>query len=147
MRTICADYSVEPELVLAVMKAESGFDEDASSGAGAIGIMQILPDTAQWICAMRAIEYDESKLLEAEYNIGLGVWYLEYLAYFDNRDWQLAAYNAGEGTVKGWIKEGLTVENIPYSETRTYVKKVNAYYKLFNKRNKNGPRFVNIGLY
>lgn len=131
----CASYSIEPELVLAVMKAESDFDTDAVSEAGAVGIMQILPSTAEWICNIRGIEYNESELYDAEFNISLGVWYLEYLSYFEDRNWQLAAYNAGEGTVRGWIEQGFSIKNIPYSETKGYVDKVNKYYKLFKKRN------------
>lgn len=132
---ICRDYSVEPELALAVMKTESNFYTDAESSAGAIGIMQLLPTTAEWICAIRDIEYKQEYLYDAQFNISLGVWYLEYLAYFDNRDWQLAAYNAGEGTVKGWLDNGIALENIPYSETRAYIDKVNKYYSIFKKRN------------
>ncbi len=134
VQNVCDDYAVEPELALAVIKAESNFNPDAVSRAGAIGIMQLLPTTAEWICALLGIEYRQAMLFDAEYNIRLGVWYLEYLSYFDDRDWQLAAYNAGEGKVREWQQAGVTVDSIPYFETRHYVEKVNNYYSLFKKR-------------
>ncbi|NCA67775.1 MAG: lytic transglycosylase domain-containing protein [Clostridia bacterium] len=132
---ICEDYAIEPELALAVCKAESNFNTNVVSRAGAIGIMQILPSTALWICELRNMEYKEEYLYRAEFNIELGVWYLSYLSYFEDRNWQLAAYNAGEGTVKNWQKQGINLENIPYSETRSYIDKVNKYYDIFKKRN------------
>lgn len=124
-----ADY----RLVLAVMKAESGFKENAVSPKGAIGIMQIMPDTGEWISRQAKIpDYDESKLYDAETNVKIGSWYLGYLSDRFSHDMALAAYNAGPERVKNWTEEGIeSADDIPFAETRKYVKKVNIYYSFY----------------
>ncbi len=127
-----------PSLVYAVIKAESNFDEGAKSGAGAVGLMQILPSTAQFVCERENIDYDEARLLEGEYNVLVGCVYLKYLKekFFDETA-VLAAYNAGEGTVDKWLKErtlshdGVHLNRIPYGETRAYVKKIKKFLKFY----------------
>lgn len=125
-------------LVLSVIKAESGFDADATSNAGACGLMQVLPSTAAFIAQRNGIEgYD---LYRAEDNIRLGCLYLRYLEErFSDRTTVLAAYNAGEGTVRQWLKnadysaDGVRLFCIPYSETERYVKKIEKYYWNYRK--------------
>ena len=128
----CADYGLESNLVYAIMKQESGFDEDAVSPKGAKGLMQLMPDTAQWAASKIGIDYDESKLTEPAYNIRLGTWYLSYLSQEFSGDITkvLAAYNAGDGNVTAWLADGVwdgTLANaasIPFPETANYVVKV-----------------------
>ncbi len=129
---------VEPSLVYAVMKAESGFDEHAKSRAGAIGLMQLKPSTAEFICGRFNIPFEASRLEEGEYNAILGCTYLKYLIdKFEITETALAAYNAGEGTVSKWLEEkaysddGKRLKSIPYKETRQYVKKVLRCRKIY----------------
>lgn len=129
---------IAPSLVYAVMKAESNFREDAVSRAGALGLMQLMPSTAEFICAREGIGYERERLLEGEYNVRLGCLYLKYLLErFPDRRAALAAYNAGEGTVRDWLRDpscsedGLTLRRIPYPETASYVKKVEKFRKIY----------------
>ena len=132
------ESGLDPHLVYSVIKAESSFREDAVSRSGAIGLMQLRPSTAEFICERTGIEYDRNKLTDAEYNIRLGCLYLRYLfEKFPVQDTALAAYNAGEGTVRGWLEDkkysddGATLKKIPYSETCDYVKKVKRARKCY----------------
>ncbi len=127
-----------PSLVYAVIKAESGFCEDAVSRAGAVGIMQIKPSTAEFICRKQGMAFVPDRLKEGEYNIVLGCGYLSYLIErFEDLRTALCAYNAGEGRVSGWLREqgetakGGALHDIPYAETRNYVKKVEKFCKFY----------------
>ena len=93
-------------LVYAVMKAESNFREGAESDAGAVGIMQLLPSTAAFVCEREGISFDAARLTEGEYNVTLGCAYLGYLMEEFEEETALAAYNAGEGRVREWLKDG-----------------------------------------
>lgn len=126
-------YQVDKFLAVSVMKVESNFAEGAISRSGAIGLMQIMPETAHWI-AYRLDEDPPSinELHDSDRNIKYGIWYLADLEEeFNGNDvLALAAYNAGRGNVWNWIEQGDWQENfsdidaIPYLETRNYVKKV-----------------------
>lgn len=118
-------------LVYAVMKAESGFSESAKSSAGAVGLMQLLPSTAEFICRRNGLKFEPDRLTEGEYNVRLGRLYLAYLSdRFGETETALAAYNAGEGVVSKWLKDaaispdGKKLAAIPYPETADFVKKV-----------------------
>lgn len=129
---------VEPALIFAVMKAESGFRERAKSEAGAMGLMQLMPATAEFICERSGTEFSKERLFEGGYNVKLGGMYLGYLLErFECEETAIAAYNAGEGTVSKWLKDGkysrdgTKLKRIPYPETRDYVKKVKKYRKIY----------------
>lgn len=129
---------VDPFLALAIIKAESKFDELSQSKAGAIGLMQLKPSTAEFVCMRERIAYEPDRLFEGEYNVTLGCKYLKYLfGRFGVTETVLAAYNAGEGTVSQWLKDpacssdGATLDHIPYSETDIYVKKVVKFRKIY----------------
>jgi soluble lytic murein transglycosylase len=123
-----AEHGLEPALVLSVMKQESAFRATAESGAGALGLMQLLPGTAE------GLEKGSGRqLLQVEPNIRVGTKYLRYLLdYFcGNRALALASYNAGMGRVNGWKSQGLLgtdlidfIESIPVRETRDYVSQI-----------------------
>lgn len=123
-----AEHGLEPALVLSVMKQESAFRATAESGAGALGLMQLLPGTAE------GLEKGSGRqLLQVEPNIRVGTKYLRYLLdYFcGNRALALASYNAGMGRVNGWKRQGLLgtdlidfIESIPVRETRDYVSQI-----------------------
>lgn len=137
-REVVEKSETEAVLVYAVMKAESGFCEDAVSKAGAVGLMQLLPSTAEFVCRMNGMEFERARLTEGEYNAKLGCLYLNYLlGKFEVKETAVAAYNAGEGTVAEWLKnnaysaDGQTLKYIPYPETARYVKKVMKIRKIY----------------
>ena len=137
-RKTVLEYSDSPALAFAVMKAESGFLEKAVSEAGAVGLMQLMPSTAEFVCQQNQIEFDAKRLYEGEYNVMIGCIYLNYLSSrFTDDTTVLAAYNAGEGVVRSWLKntqysdDGLHLQSIPYPETKNYVKKVLKYQKIY----------------
>ena len=116
-------YGVDASLVHAVISAESGYDRYAISRTGAMGLMQLMPDTAR--------RYGVQNMMDPAENIHGGVRYLaDLLQMFKGRlDLVIAAYNAGENAV---IRAGHRVPN--YAETRHYVPKVLGFYKNFQKR-------------
>ena len=123
-------YHVEAALARAVMREESKFNEQAVSSSGAIGLMQIMPDTGEWIAEQ--LNEDCGDLHETDRNIRYGIWYLSELTaeFGGNKILALAAYNAGRGTVWHWIEEYSwnkdfdDITAIPYGATRDYVKRV-----------------------
>jgi len=127
------NYNVDKFLAVSVMKVESNFHDDARSGSGAVGLMQLMPETAGWIAYCLNEETPSiSEMHDSEKNIKYGIWYLAELQdeFFGNDILALAAYNAGRGNVQHWIKENgwdedfSDIDAIPYSETRNYVKRV-----------------------
>ena len=137
------EYQLDPGLVCAVIYAESGFDPKAVSVDGARGVMQIMPDTGDWIAGKLDMDdYDADMLFEPEVNIRFGCWMLNYLygRFSGDAKKALAAYNAGQGNVDKWMKDpscskdGLTLDHIPFRETRNYVKKVMAAHDIYMER-------------
>ena len=132
-------YQVSPAIVYAVIKTESSFHPQAISSAGAMGLMQIMPTTFLWLAELMGESHTVESLYDPEINIRYGIFYLKYLLdrYQDYR-LALAAYNAGPGNVEKWLssdiyaKEGALVF-IPFSETRSYVKKVLRRTQLYEK--------------
>jgi len=122
----------EDALAYAVMRQESNYDPDALSPAHAVGLMQLLPETARAIATARAIPYDEANLTQPSLNVALGVRYLRDLAAKFPRQLPLAiaAYNAGDDAITRWLTRSPKmdidefVERIPYPETRGYVGRV-----------------------
>lgn len=128
----CVEYNLDPTLVKAIIFVESRFKEDAVSDKGAIGLMQIMPSTSFYIngCSV--------DLTQAQTNVKTGVRYLKYLIErFGNADTAIAAYNAGEGNVRRWLCDktlsanGITLDFIPFKETRIYVNRVARLKKVF----------------
>lgn len=137
-RKTVQQYALDPALAFSVMKAESGFSEDAVSNAGAVGLMQLMPSTAQFVCERNQISFEAERLRDGDYNVMLGCIYLNYLSSrFTDTKTTLAAYNAGEGVVSSWLKntdyseDGVHLKYIPYEETRNYIKKVLKYQKIY----------------
>lgn len=132
-----AKRGLDPALIYALMRQESGFDRDIKSGAGAIGLMQMMPATGKAVAKKEKwARFDPFTLTEAEVNISLGTAYLRDLKkdYKNNSFWVLANYNAGPEPTRRWINTGAdrplesAVEDISYWETRDYVKKVMGNY-------------------
>ncbi len=128
-------YGIPYELLAAVIKTESDFNETAKSSAGAIGLMQLMPSTAEEIAWRLGEDYTTVDITLAETNIAYGSFYLSYLYRNLGEEWEtaLAAYNAGIGKVKGWLKDaaysddGVTLKSIPIAETDNYIKRINKY--------------------
>lgn len=125
IRSASQEYGLEPALVAGVIHTESRFDPQARSEQNAYGLMQIVPSTAGYVSRQSDIQ---GNFRDPETNIWLGVWYLDYLRerYAGGERLMLAAYNAGEGTVDGWLQdESFDVsQDIPYPETENYVEDV-----------------------
>jgi soluble lytic murein transglycosylase len=126
------EKKVPADLIAGVIYAESRFS-DQTSHAGARGLMQITPDTAETIATSTGgVNFRQEDLADPQVNISYGTWYLRNLLdrYGENVVLALAAYNAGQGNVDGWISEArakgepLTIEAIPFAETRGYVHSV-----------------------
>ena len=126
-------HGVDADLVRAVIQVESAFNPLAVSNTGAMGLMQLMPDTAEWIAKQLGdTGYSIEALHEPDRNIRYGTWYLSSLEreFHGNDILALAAYNAGRGNVHDWMKENNWSDNfkdidaIPYKETRDYVRQV-----------------------
>lgn len=137
IQTYAKQYNVSPYLVLAIIRTESAFDAERTSKKGALGLMQVMPETAHWAVeqvGMSKIKRDDLK--NPFINIEIGTWYLAYLLKTFNGDeiQAIAAYNAGQGKVNTWIMQKRwngtrdSIQDIPYGETRHYVQRV-LYYK------------------
>ena len=138
-----AEYGVPENMIYAVIKTESNYDSSAVSSRGAVGLMQLLPSTFEWLT--KDILRDHlgvGMLYDPETNIKYGTYYLSRL-YNRYGDWNtaLAAYNGGEGNVSEWLTDSryspdgktLIIDNIPkeFGETKSYVTKVNKAFEKY----------------
>lgn len=138
------EYGVDSMLIYAIIKAESNFKPGIKSNSNAMGLMQLLDETAKETAKKIGLDYTEGCLYDPETNIRLGIkYYSELLEEYDNNYMlALTAYNAGTGNVKKWIEQGIiksdgsNIEDIPYKETNNYVRKIvrdyNIYKDLYN---------------
>ena len=133
------EYKVPEAVCYSVIKCESKFDQTAVSSAGAVGLMQIMPSTFEYLCRLLDEEHESGLLYSPETNIRFGIFYLSVLyERFDNWECAFAAYNAGPNRVEGWIEEGKVDEDgnlteIPIAETAKYVKRVTASIEKYEK--------------
>lgn len=134
------EFAVDPYLIAAIIKVESGYKPDVISKKGARGLMQLMPDTAKWIAEnMKMENFDVKMLEEPGLNIKMGTWYFSsLLKEFDNdTTLALAAYNGGRGNVAQWIKSGCfadgTGDKIPFEETKGFIKKVRKAHRWYKR--------------
>ena len=133
------EFDLEPALICAVIRAESGFDKDAVSSVGASGLMQIMESTARWLAPQMGLDdFDYDNILDPEINIRFGCFYLSMLANrYGDIHVALCAYNAGSGNVNEWLNDpeysgdGKTLDSIPFAETRNYLKRVSDNQKVY----------------
>lgn len=134
-------YDLDPYLVAAVVKTESGYDPSAVSSAGAVGLMQLMPETADWIVSLRTWRGPrQPDLTDPAQNVLLGACYLDYLSemFEGNAVLTLAAYNAGQGVVSDWVlaaggESAFGLADIRYGETRSFVQKVEHYRDVYSR--------------
>jgi soluble lytic murein transglycosylase len=125
-------YNLDPLLVLSVAREESRFDPEARSIAGALGLMQVMPRTAYKLNNNLKLDISGSQgVLDAKNNFHFGIYLLSNLINeFGSYSYALAAYNAGKEKVRSWLENGdyksidEFIEDIPYRETRNYVKRI-----------------------
>ena len=126
---------LDPALVAAVILCESSYDPKAESRLGARGLMQLMPDTAEWVAhklGEDGADYSFDNLYDPQTNICFGTWYLGYLSRRFNGDATkiVCAYHAGQGNVDSWLKnpqyssDGVTLDVIPTQDTATYASRV-----------------------
>lgn len=136
----CKEYKVDSSLVLALIKAESNFESEVVSHAGAKGLMQLTQETFDYCREQMGIDRG-SDIFREEENIRVGIWYLAHLTkrYDGNIKNAVAAYNAGATNVDKWLsntdysEDGKTLDDIPFSETKRHSEKIRRYtviYKL-----------------
>ncbi len=135
-------YDVDEYLVYSIIRSESNYTKDAVSNKGAIGLMQIMPDTGMWVAEKLKIEnFTPEDLFDTEKNIMIGVWYFKYLLDKFNGEVSLAvaAYNAGPTNVNKWLsqeeysEDGQQLDVIPFEETRKYEQKVMNNYAMYKR--------------
>ena len=142
-----AEYDINPSLICAVICVESHYKSEAVSHAGAVGLMQLTPDTFNWAQQRAGIKekQDAKALTDPETNIRFGTYTLRLLyEQFEDEDAVLAAYNAGQGNVRRWLSDsrysddGVHLKAISYAETETYVRRIekaqSVYQKLYHIR-------------
>jgi soluble lytic murein transglycosylase len=138
---LSAEYDMEPALIYSVMRAESLFQPRVYSWAGAVGLMQIMPATGAEIAETLGVsDYETEDLLDYRTNLRFGVSYLSGLMgdFEGEVVYALCGYNGGPGNARKWrrtadeeMEMDEIVENIPFSETRAYVKRILGYYRIY----------------
>jgi soluble lytic murein transglycosylase len=157
MRNAPDGGAAEPALVLAITRQESGFDPNVRSGAGARGMMQLMPSTAKILARRIGVSYSPSQLDEPDYNMRLGATFLGQLVTQFSGSYVMAAagYNAGPGRPGQWAtfcgdpRGGSTdpvdfIECIPFSETRNYVMRVMENMEIYRAKLNGGSTPLNI---
>ena len=141
VETYSEAYGVPETVVYAVIRTESDFDSGAVSRAGAVGLMQMMPETFTWLTNDVLYDHlDEGMLYDPETNIKYGTYYLSRL-YDHYGSWELAftAYNGGSGNLDKWLADPAYsdgeggLKEIPFRETRNYVKKVQKALKKYER--------------
>jgi soluble lytic murein transglycosylase len=130
IRGHAANHGLDPALVAAVVYVESRFDPNAKSAAGAIGLMQLLPETAKGIALRTGGDgFVVADLRDPEINVRYGSWYLDHLReMYGDMSLTLAAYHAGPGNVDHWREQGL---GIPFPETREYIEEIERLRRVY----------------
>ena len=135
------ELKIDPMLTFAIIKPESNFEKNIVSRSGAVGVMQLMEDTAKEQAKKLNMKFTKEILYNPEENIKLGIYYFDTLLDYFNNNYILAfcAYNAGMGNTQKWINQGIInsngegVENIPFKETNMYVRKIIRNYKIYKE--------------
>jgi soluble lytic murein transglycosylase len=144
-------YGVDPALAYGLMRAESAMQPDARSHAGAMGLLQLMPGTAQAVARRNGLRYDGAEsLTDPQVNVPLGIAHLGELHRDFGGNWVrvAAAYNAGANAVERWLDErpdtppDVWIETLPYYETRDYVPKVLAFATIYEWQLERRPQLL-----
>jgi len=135
------EYQLDPYLVMAIISAESRFEENANSHKDAMGLMQVTEQTAKWCVDRFELDISSENLYNPDTNIHIGCAYMDFLIDVFDGELQtaIAAYNAGQGNVKKWLadktysSDGKTLSDIPFEETKNYVEKVMKRYETYKQ--------------
>ena len=141
IRAAAEQFSLDPAYVASVVLAESSFDAEAVSSAGAIGLMQIMPATGEWIAGKLDDVFDVERLYEPSVNLRYGCWYLRFLLDRYDGDMRTAstAYHQGQGRVDEWLQDpqysqdGRTLTAISSAVTDTYVNRIMESYEHYKE--------------
>ena len=139
-------FNLQPAIMLGLMRRESGFIADIKSPAGAVGLMQLMPATAQFVAGKIGRDTRNLALTNPASNIEMGSWYLRYTLdrYNDHIALAAASYNAGPHRVRKWLPASgsvpadVWIDTIPFDETRRYARAILAYATLFEWRMNDG---------
>ena len=145
---VSAEEGVAEHVLYAAIYIESDFDAEAVSKVGAVGLMQLLPDTAKWLTKREGVEYTDDMLTDPEFSIRYGARFLKILYdRYENWDAAHAAYHAGFGRVDSWLEEGISyyeegqLMGIPINSTEIYVNRLRElrekYFKQLEKEKEN----------
>lgn len=151
--TNAKEVEMDPYLIMAVIRVESKFRPKAQSIRGAKGLMQLMPQTAQWAAEQMGEEYLPDELFDVEYNTKIGCWYLArlYKNFKGSLPLTLAAYNGGPGNVNQWLEEGIwdgrleTIDKIPFVETKEFIERVLNDYDTYQRIYGWYPNFAGKG--
>lgn len=148
IKSYAKNNRIPPEFVYAIIRQESSFRENATSSAGAMGLMQVMPRTAKMVAQRNKIAYqDQKQLFVSQKNLMIGIGYLQHLAkQFNNHPALMAAaYNAGPHQVNFWLRNhrpkaiDIWIETLPWHETRNYLKNVIAFFAVYQYRMQQKP--------
>jgi len=145
IQRISREYNLSPALIASVIRNESSFRPTVESDVGARGLMQVMPETAEWIAHKLKIDnYSFDQLNDPETNIRFGCWYLNYLSTLFHGDplCVVCAYHAGQGEVSSWLtnpsisSDGMTtsVDRLPDGPTKTYAGRVTRDYGIYQAK-------------
>ena len=145
IRKISAGYNLSPALIAAIIRNESSFRPAAESSVGARGLMQVMPDTAEWIAhKLRIDDYHFDRMYNPETNIRFGCWYLNYLSTLFHGDplCVVCAYHAGQGEISSWLSNPLissdgrtmAIDRLPEGPTKTYAGRVTRDYGIYKAK-------------
>ena len=140
-----AEYNLSPAYVAAIIRNESSFQTKAESGVGARGLMQLMPDTAEWIAGkLKVSGYAFERMYDPESNIRFGCWYLNYLSrlFLGDPVSVTAAYHAGQGQVKIWLSDPflsadgykISLSSLPDGPTKSYAERVIRDYGIYQEK-------------
>ena len=145
IQRISGEYNLSPALIASVIRNESSFRPAAESSVGARGLMQVMPETAEWIAhKLKVDNYSLEQLYNPETNIRFGCWYLNYLSTLFHGDpiCVVCAYHAGQGEISSWLRnpsissDGLTmkIDRLPEGPTKTYAGRVTRDYGIYQAK-------------
>ena len=145
IESYASEYNLSPAYVSAIIRNESSFRADAESGAGARGLMQLMPDTAEWIAGKLQVSgFAFERMFDPESNIRFGCWYLNYLSrlFLGDPVAVTAAYHAGQGQVKVWLSDPnlsadgytLKISALPEGPTKIYAGRVTRDYGIYQEK-------------